>query len=287
MLRRLEAIPVHLVPAFYQHAYDRILYLRTPDDTPARALKAIGLYNIITHLLASEDEGSITTVGRQIGMTYQGLLPTTRYLERAGLVEVNKLAVARPFIQHKQKAVRRYEEICRQVRDPLTFEEARTLSPKDAPAMWHMAYGTLLKGRGRGDTPAKALQCMGLLNVIARMAATNVIVTKAMLAARLDMAAHALTSHIQYLQRLDLIAIHEQRSRVSNAREFRIEVPEPIAEHANISLRQLVRQLKQPGWEEGACLRRKAAEHRKRVLEARNEPYHPLTALSGNGRKAP
>lgn len=94
LVRRLQEIPVNLVPAFYQHAYDRILYLRSAEATPARALKAIGLYNVITHLLAIDDDASISTIAREIDMTYQGLLPTARYLERVGLVEVNKLAVA-------------------------------------------------------------------------------------------------------------------------------------------------------------------------------------------------
>ncbi|WP_122523119.1 hypothetical protein [Pannonibacter phragmitetus] len=285
-MRRLETIPVHLVPAFYQHAYDRILYLRAPEDTPARALKAIGLYNVITQLLARENLVSLATIGREIGMTYQGLLRTGRYLENVGLIEINKLTVPSPFILAKHRAVRRFQEICRDYQNPLTFEQARQFAARDAPAMWHMAYATLLNGRGPDDTAAKVLKCMGLLNVIARMAATDVVVTKAMLAARLDMTAHTLTSQIEYLQRLDLVAIHEQRSRVSNAREYRIDIPEPIVEHANISLRQLQRQLKQPGWEDGARLRQMAAEHRKDVLKSRSQTYVPLAPLKRSSSRS-
>ncbi|ELT51189.1 hypothetical protein [Brucella intermedia] len=284
-MHRLESIPVHLVPAFYQHAYDRILYLRPPEETPARALKAIGLYNVITQLLAREDLVSLSTIAREIGMTYQGILRTGRYLETVGLIEISKLSVASPFILAKQRAVRRYHEICRDYQNPLTFEQARHFTARDAPAMWHMAYDTLLNRRGPDDTAAKALKCMGLLNVIARMAATNVVVTKAMLAARLGTAAHTLTSHIEYLQRLDLVAIHEQRSRASNAREYRIEIPEPFVEHANVSLLQLERQLKRPGWEDGARLRRMAADHRRGVMESRAETYVPLAQLKKNGSR--
>lgn len=286
VLHRLETIPVQLVPAFYQHAYDRILYLRTPDETPVRALKAIGLYNVITQLLAREDLVSLSMIARELGMTYQGLLRTGRYLEKVGLIEINKLTVASPFIVAKQRAVRRFHEICRDYQNPLTFEQARAFTARDAPAMWHMAYATLLNRRGPHDTAAKALKCMGLLNVIARMAGTDTVVTKAMLAARLGMAAHGLTSQIEYLQRLDLVVIHEQRSRISNAREYRIEIPEPIVEHARISLLQLQRQLKQPGWEDGARLRRMAAEHRKDVLESRSQTYVPLTAPKRAGSRS-
>jgi hypothetical protein len=278
-MRRLEAIPVHLVPAFYQHAYDRILFMRTEDEKPTRALKAIGLYNIITHLLAHDDEASISTIARKIGMTYQGILPTTRLLERVGLVEINKLSVATPFIKHKQRALKRCDEIRRQFGDPISYEVANTLSHTDAPAMWHMAYDTLINGRGDGDTTAKALQCMGLLNIIARIAGSNVEVTKAMLAKRLNMAAHALTCHIEYLERNNLIELHEQRSKVSNAREYRIELPRPIVVHANRSMLQLWKQVKLHGWEDAARLRQMATELRRKIMTERGEIYKPLSPI--------
>lgn len=278
-MRRLETISVRLVPAFYQHAYDRILYMRTEDETPTRALKAIGLYNIITHLLSYDARAGISSIACQIGMTYQGILPTARFLERLGLVEVNKLAVATPFIVHKQKAMRRCEEIRREFGDPISFEIARALPHTDAPALWHIAYESLLNGRGEDDTAAKALQCMGLLNVIARVAGSHVVVTKALLAKRLDMAAHALTGHLEYLYRHDLIEVHEQRSRICNAREYRIEIPRPIAVHANRSMLQLWKQVKLPGWEDAARLRQMATELRCKILTERGEPYYPLSPL--------
>lgn len=278
-MRRLEAIPVHLVPAFYQHAYDRILYMRGEDETPTRALKAIGLYNVITHLLAHDTDAAISTIAREIGMTYQGILPTMRFLERIELVWANKLTVAKPFIKHKQKAIKRFEEIRRDYGDPLTYRTASSLHHRDAPAMWHMAYESLLIGRREGDTSAKVLQCMGLLNIIARIAGSNVEVTKALLAKRLDMTAHALTGHIEYLRRNDLIEIHEQRSKVSNAREYRIEIPRPIAIHANRSMMQLWKQVMQEGWEEAAILRQMATDLRRKLQTERGEIYAPLSRL--------
>lgn len=278
-MRRLEAIPVHLVPAFYQHAYDRILFMRTENETPTRALKAIGLYNIITHLLTHDEDAAISTIAHKIGMTYQGILPTMRFLERIGLVEINKLAVATPFIKHKRKAVKRCEQIRREHGEPLPYEVAGTLSHSDAPAIWHMAYDTLLKGRAEGDTVAKALQCMGLLNIIARIAGSGVQVTKALLAKRLDMAAHALTGHIEYLRRHDLIKIHEQRSKVSNAREYRIEIPHPIVVHANKSMIQLWKQVVRSGWEDAARLRQMSTELRCKLQTERGETYRPLAPL--------
>lgn len=278
-MRRLNAIPVHLVPAFYQHAYDRILFMRTEDEKPTRALKAIGLYNIITHLLADDEETAISTIARKIGMTYQGILPTTRLLERVGLVEINKLSVATPFIKHKQQAMKRCREIRREFGYPIRYEDASTLPHNDAPAMWHMAYDTLLSGRGKGDTTAKTLQCMGLLNIIARIAGSNVEVTKAMLAKRLDMTAHALTCHIDYLHRNNLIEIHEQRSKVSNAREYRIEIPRPMVVHANKSMLKLWKQVVKAGWEDAAHLRQMATELRRKLQTERGEVYKPLSPI--------
>jgi DNA-binding MarR family transcriptional regulator len=283
-MQLLETIPLRSVPAFYQHAYDRILYLKTPAETPARLLKAIGLFNVITAQLGRKPGATLSGIATAIGMTYQGLLKTARYLEKIGLVVVNPLAVPTPFVRHKQHTERRIEDLSQRYPRPLRFECFRQMDASDAPAMWQMTYDALLDQRGPRDTSAKALTCMGLLNIMARMSAHKVLITKASLAARLDMTAHALTDHVDYLRGLGLIAITEQRSRACNAREYRIELPAPIIEHCNATLRQLERFFRHPGWEDAAHLRRMAHEHRRQVLASRQEIFFPLRPIRVEGR---
>ncbi|MAN77409.1 MAG: hypothetical protein CML24_09505 [Rhizobiales bacterium] len=280
----LEEISVSQVPAFYQHAYDRILYQRYEGVTPARSLTAIGLYNVITCMLAQHDEVSIASIGREIGMTYAGLLKTARYLECVGLIEISRLTVASPFIEAKKRAIRQLSGQ-KHVSDCPGFEEIERCSVKDVPALWCIAYNLILKRRGPGDTAVKSLKCIGLLNVIARMAACNATVTKTLLAERLDLAAHSLTPYLDYLVAVGLIRMREQRARASNSREYRIEMPRPVIEHALNSLRQLERELKRRGWVDALRLREMARAHRKRLLEARNEPFVPISAIRMEKRR--
>lgn len=281
-MRKLDEIPLSLVPAFYQHAYDRILYLRAGDETPARMLKAIGLYDAITYMLAENDQLSLTMIAKRIGMTYAGLLKTARYLERVGLLEINKLMVASPFILHSKKAIRRYRDLRKQG-VTCSFDDVCVRPISDVPVIWYLAHCKVLKARGPNDTAAKALKCLGLLKVIARMRSFDLIVTRAMLASWLDMTPHTLTAHIQYLEKHDLIAVRERRSRCSNAREYQIEVPDPVLEHTFNSLRQLERVLVRLGWQEGLELRDRASALRRRVLEERNEPFVPRAVIFSRG----
>ena len=291
-MRRLEEIPVSLVPAFYQHVYDRILYGRGDGDTPARALTAMGMYNVIARILASQGEATIPALAAAVGMTYPGVLKTLRYLERLGLVSVSKngtpanagaitqVTIASPFVENARRAMRKIERVRRDLGDDqCVFDPEISALDNDAPALWAAAYSVILSGRGPDDTAVKALKTIGLLNVMARMAACNIVVTKTMLAARLDMVCNALTPQIEYLVGLRLVEKQRHRLRDNNGMECRIILPKPFVTHVQRSLRRLEAELEQAGWEYGLRYRRLAREHRKHVMRQRGAINIPESGL--------
>jgi hypothetical protein len=98
------------------------------------------------------------------------------------------------------------------------------------------AYDKLLSCREKGDTPQKALKCMGLLNAIAWREARGETVTFALLADIMSTTKPGVWRLLEYLKRLNLVSIDEQDIGITKTHV--IHAPQPITGYLQNVLRE-------------------------------------------------
>lgn len=252
-MNRLNDFSNSSVPALFQHVYDRMLNNRGPEDTPSKALKCMGLFNVIARLRAQGQEVTHGTLAKSVGLTFPGVLRPLAYLKKLELIDIHTvkqpgasntvqhIEVPEPFVRHTRLTLRRIEGASDRWR--------RETSPEAVSSLFHEAYTRMLDERGPKDTAGKALKSIGLINVMARVRALGTPLTRPALAKFLGVSDNTLCPQVEYLARFGLITLTLTRPEHRLGQEYKIQIPDAFVIHTRRSLRRLETELVARGCE--------------------------------------
>lgn len=108
---------------------------------------------------------------------------------------------------------------------------ADNLPPALAPVYHQYVIDRILHSRGPGDTPYKALKCIGLYRIILRMGRDHDAITHSSLAARIGTTYPGILKPLEYLKRLGLVKVEWRKlpGTMSNAQV--LVVPQSLVEY--------------------------------------------------------
>lgn len=141
------------------------------------------------------------------------------------------------------------------------------------------AYAKLLNCTQRGDTTSKALKGFGLLNAIAWFQANGVRISAPFLSETFSLTPSGVRHPLEYLKRLELVAVVEHREDFKKWHE--LTVPEPMIDF----LRKVLNGSNSPNDHcvEGAKITHLVREGSRQIMQNRRPTESPSLALQTIG----